>query len=110
MSDATIHDHARDTAAAREMVAAAASEVRVLAERADGSLRKRLLVVVHVLELAGRELSAASAPFSDTAELAREIRSGAHDQSLIADALRLRDQVRRAVAVVHPGYDRTVHP
>ncbi|WP_067537717.1 hypothetical protein [Nocardia crassostreae] len=107
MSDATNHDQDRDTAPTREIVAAAASEVRVLAERAEGSLRKRLLVVAHVLELAGRELSAVSAPLPDTAVFAREIRSGAHDQSLIADALRLREKVRRAVSVVHPGYDRT---
>ncbi|WP_067540617.1 hypothetical protein [Nocardia crassostreae] len=102
--------HVRETAAARELVSAAATEVRGLAERADGVVRKRLLVVAHVLELAERELSSPPVDFTDTATLAREIRSGAHDLDLARQAARWRDHVRRELAVAHPGYDRTARP
>ncbi|MEC3919374.1 hypothetical protein [Nocardia sp. CDC160] len=110
MSDTTNHALSWDTAAGRELVSAAANEVRTLAERTDGVVRKRLLVVAHVLELAERELSTAPGNAVDAAALAREIRSGAHDQDLIAQAVRLRERVRRDLAVAHPGYDEPVRP
>ncbi|UGT42984.1 hypothetical protein LTV02_06200 [Nocardia yamanashiensis] len=86
-----------------ELVRAAAGEVRALAERTEGSVRKRLHVVVHALELAERDIAVAPEDPGEAAALARAIRAGAPDDALVAEAMRVRRRLRRELSGDHPG-------
>lgn len=98
--------HAEHNGGGRELVTAAADEVRALAAKTDGVVRKRLLVLTHVLELADRALATEAGPEFDAAALVRALRAGEHDHDLVEQAAGLREHVRRDLAVAHPGYDR----
>lgn len=106
------HDitRAEINAGGRELVRAATNEVRALAAKTDGIVRKRLLVLTHVLELTERELAADPWLEIDGSALANALRAGDYDDDLAAQPIRLRDQVRRELTVAHPGYDGSAEP
>ncbi|MEV6773726.1 hypothetical protein AB0N05_34335 [Nocardia sp. NPDC051030] len=91
----------------RELVAASAKEARVLADSAEGVIRKRLLVLAHALDVAERELGTTTGVRLDGTALTRAVRAGEHDADLVAQAVALREVVRAELSPVHPGYDRS---
>lgn len=90
----------------RELVTAAATEARTLAERTEGVIRKRLLVLAHALELAERDLTDEPVTSEHDIALCAALRAGEYDADLVTLIVALRPRVLREIAVARPGYDR----
>lgn len=98
---------------ARELVEAVAAWLtEEHAPGLEGGERFQALVAAQALAIAARELelgggheAADAAELGDASELAAAIRAGERDEELGELAARLREHVRRKLAVARPGYD-----